>query len=101
MLIAAEIVSSCAAAGALATRTKNTVSAKRLRSVISSSVANRRRAPSMRALLDDRERPVDQEDQHEQENGQRDRDVEVAFARLQHHRGGERPRRVLDVEIGR
>src|SRR5262249_24293226 len=49
------------------------------------------------ALLDDRESPVDEEDEHQQQHCQRDGVVEVAFARLEHHGRRERSRLALDV----
>src|SRR5207247_2239116 len=49
------------------------------------------------ALLDRGERPVDEENEGQQEERERDRHVEVPLAGLEHHRGRERTRLPLDV----
>src|SRR5437870_253801 len=91
MLMAADSVSSCATADAATASTRTNASARALMPRI---IRSRSGGP---ALLDDRESPVHEEDQDEQEHSQRDGRVEVALARLEHHRRGQRTRVALDV----
>src|SRR5258706_16241958 len=99
MLIATESVISCAGAAEDAASTKTNASANRTRRSMMAdrigasaavqhdgeSILKRgRRQPARRseraALLDGGQRPVHQEDQHEQQERERDRDVEVSLA---------------------
>src|SRR6266700_5384579 len=91
MLMAADSVNSCATADAATASTRTNASARALMPRI---IRSRSGGP---ALLDDRESPVHEEDQDEQEHSQRDGRVEVALARLEHHRRGQRTRVALDV----
>src|SRR5438034_987140 len=91
MLMAADSVNSCATADAATASTRTNASARALMPRI---IRSRSGGP---ALLDDRESPVYEEDQDEQEHSQRDGRVEVALARLEHHRRGQRTRVALDV----
>src|SRR5215813_4864475 len=91
MLMATDTVSSCAAAAGAMANTSTSANASGLMPRI---IRSRSGGP---ALLDDREPPVHEEDQDEQQHGQRDRGVEVALAGLEDHRRGQRARLPFDV----